>query len=114
MRLAVEQVRQRLRAQRPCRKVRDAPPRVGNAGRAAAWVAGASLREAPARVAREAKIDQDQVVEIPRFRVRKAGDYRTVQADRQQFPTSAGFQDKQTLSYGFMICSRQGVTAICG
>ena len=52
MRLAVEQIRQCLRAQRPGHEIRHAPPGIGNAARPAARVAGASLGEAPARVAR--------------------------------------------------------------
>jgi len=36
-------------------------------------VAETSVREASARVAREAQTDQDQVVEIPVFSVRKTG-----------------------------------------
>ena len=45
-----------------------------------------------ARRARETKADQDQVIEIPGFRFRKAGWSRTDQAVRQRFPASAGFQ----------------------
>jgi len=52
MRLTVEQIRQRLRAQRPCHKVRHAPHGVGDTGRPAARIAGSPLREAPARVTR--------------------------------------------------------------
>jgi hypothetical protein len=52
VRLAVEQIRQRRRAQRPGDKIGHAPPGVGDAARPAARVAGASRGEAPARVAR--------------------------------------------------------------
>jgi hypothetical protein len=48
MRLAVEQIRQRLRARRPGRKVGHAPPGIRDPAR----VAGASLGKAPARIAR--------------------------------------------------------------
>jgi hypothetical protein len=40
------------------------------------------------RRAREAKMDQDQVVEIPGVRVRETGDSRRAKADRQGFPAS--------------------------
>jgi hypothetical protein len=52
IRLAVEEVRQRLRAQRAGEEIRGAPLGIGNAGRPAARVAGASSGEPPARVAR--------------------------------------------------------------
>jgi len=45
-----------------------------------------------ARRAREARRDQDQVVEIVGFRFRKAGGNRTERTDRQWFPASATFQ----------------------
>jgi hypothetical protein len=52
MRPAVDQIRQRLRAQRPGRKIGHSPPGVGNAARPTTWVAGASLGKAPVRIAR--------------------------------------------------------------
>jgi hypothetical protein len=52
MRLAVEQMAQRLNAQRPRHEIGDAPLGIGDAPRPAAWIARASFREAPARVAR--------------------------------------------------------------
>src|SRR5260370_32909698 len=53
MRPGVEQVRQRLGAQRPGRKIGHAPPGIGNAAWATARVAGASLGEPPVRIPRE-------------------------------------------------------------
>jgi hypothetical protein len=55
---------------------------------------------------REAKRDQDQVVEIPGFPRRKIGDNRKAKADRQRFPASAGLQGNER-AYSFMICSLQ-------
>jgi len=52
MRLAVDQIRQRLRAQRPSRKVGHPPLGIGNAARPPPRIAGASLHETPSRVAR--------------------------------------------------------------
>jgi hypothetical protein len=52
MRPAVDQIRQRLRPQRPRRKVGHSPLGIGGATRPAAGIPGASLGEAPARVAR--------------------------------------------------------------
>jgi hypothetical protein len=52
MRLAVEQIRQRLRARRSGGEIGQAPPGVGNAARPAARIAGASLCETPVLVAR--------------------------------------------------------------
>jgi hypothetical protein len=52
MRPAVDQIRQRLRAQRPCDEIGHAPLRIGDAARPAPRVAGASLGEAPARATR--------------------------------------------------------------
>jgi hypothetical protein len=52
MRLAVDQIRERPRAQRPGRKIRHAPLGIGNAARPAARIAGASLGETPLRIAR--------------------------------------------------------------
>jgi hypothetical protein len=51
MRLAVEQIQQRLRAKRPGGEIRHAAPGIANAAWPAARVAGASLREPPAPVA---------------------------------------------------------------
>ena len=89
MRLAVDQIRQRLRPQRLGDKIRHALPGIGDAARPAARVAGVSLGEALARVAREARRDQDQTIDIPQFRIRKTGEKRADQADQQRFPTSA-------------------------
>jgi hypothetical protein len=52
MRLAVEQIRQRRRAQLPSREIGHAPPWIVNAARPPARIAGASLCETPARLAR--------------------------------------------------------------
>jgi|SRR6516164_443227 hypothetical protein len=90
MRLAVEQLRQRLPAQRPGNEIGDAPPGVADAARPAPRVAGASFGEPPARVAREAKRDQDQVAEIPGYRFLEAGQSRTDQVNRQ---TMSGMRD---------------------
>jgi len=46
MRLAVEEIRQRLRAERPRQKIGHAPPGIANAARPTARVAGASFGEA--------------------------------------------------------------------
>jgi hypothetical protein len=56
------------------------------------------------------KRDQDQPIEIPRFRVRKTGDNRKDQADRQLFPASrvSGKCVKRSRSYRFMVRSNQG------
>ena len=51
MRFAVEQIRQRPLAQRACSKIGDAPLGITDAAWPAARVAGASLGEAPARIA---------------------------------------------------------------
>jgi hypothetical protein len=69
-------------------KIGYAPPGIGNAGRAAARVAG-SFPSRNARVAREAKTDHDQAAEIPGFRARETDDNRRAQAGRQRFPSSA-------------------------
>ena len=53
MRFAVEQIGQRLRAYRPSGQIGHAPSRIGDTARAAGWITRASLRKAPARVARE-------------------------------------------------------------
>jgi hypothetical protein len=52
MRLAVDQIRQRLSAQWPRRKIGQAPPGIGDATRRATRVAGASLGKPSARMAR--------------------------------------------------------------
>ena len=51
MRLPVEQLRQRLLTQRPGYKIGHTPPGIADAVRPPERVAGAALREAPARVA---------------------------------------------------------------
>jgi hypothetical protein len=78
MRLAVEQIRQRRRAQLPSREIGHAPPWIGNAARPPERIAGASFCETPARVAREAERDQAQVIEIPGI---EALGYRRLQED---------------------------------
>ena len=108
LRLAVEQIGQRLRAQPPSSEIRHAAPRIWNTRRAAERVAGASLREgARARRAREAEKDQDQVVEIPGLPTQKTGGNRRTKADRLQFPASAGLRANGP-KYAFMIRSYQG------
>jgi len=69
--LAVEQARQRLRAQRAGEEIRDAPLGIGNAGRPAARVRQRS--------------DQDQAIEIPSFLPRRTGDNRPDQAVGNDF-----------------------------
>jgi len=59
MRLAVEQIRQRLHAQRPGDEIGHAAPGIANAARPPARIARAPLGEPPARRAREARRDQD-------------------------------------------------------
>src|SRR5258708_3875418 len=108
MRLAVDEIRQRLCAQRPGRKIGHAPLGIGNAARPAAPVAGASLGKAPARVARgRPKRDQDQAIDVPRYRVWKAGDNRTAKADQQWFPSCGTLRTTSGLSihYVFMVRS---------
>ena len=78
MRLPVEQIRQRRRAQLPSREIGHAPPWIGNAARPPERIAGASFCETPARVAREAERDQAQVIEIPGI---EALGYRRLQED---------------------------------
>ena len=68
-------------------------------------------RSAHARRAREAKRDQDQVLEIPGFRVWETADNRTAKADRQRFPASAGLRANKTCIDVFMIRSHQGPKA---
>jgi hypothetical protein len=98
---AVEQIRQRLRTQRPGRKIRQAAPGVGNAARARrARIAGASLGAAHARLAREAKRDQAQIVEIPGSEAWDTGDRTTTQADRWRLPASARLQGKRAKNMG--------------
>jgi hypothetical protein len=92
----------------------------GRRGRArAAWgwqcrVAGPAgcrsfpWRSARARLAREAKRDQDQVVEIPGFQVWETAGNGTAKADRQRFPASAGLRADKTCIDEFMIRSHQG------
>jgi hypothetical protein len=82
MRLAVQQIGQRRRAQRPHGKIGRLRFGVTDAARPAARIAGARLGKAPTRIAREAKMDQDQVVEIPGFQARETGDERRAKADR--------------------------------
>ena len=76
MRPSVDQVRQRIRAQRPSRKVGHASLGIGNAAWPATRIPGATLGETPVRIARGAKRDQDQPIEIAQFRVRRTGDNR--------------------------------------
>jgi len=69
---------------------------MGNAARAGrARIAGASLGEAHARLAREAERDQAQLVEIPGLEAWDTGDCGTTQADRWRFPASATLQRKR-------------------
>ena len=68
---------------------------------------GLPERSARARRAREAKRDQGQPIEIPRFRLEKTGDNRKDQADRQIFPTSAGLRaNEASMSVHLMFPSR--------
>jgi hypothetical protein len=53
----------------------------------AAIHAGYGTLACPRACARETRSDQEQAAEIPRFKVRKAGDYRA-RSDRQRFPAS--------------------------
>ena len=52
-------------------------------------------RTARARRVREARRDQDQVIEIPRFEIQETGDNRKDRADRQRFPASTGLQGQR-------------------
>jgi enoyl-CoA hydratase/isomerase-like protein len=64
-------------------------------------------RSARARRAREAKTDQHQAVEIPRFQVQETGDNRRVQAGRQRFPASVGLRGETRPAYKFTKGSGQ-------
>jgi hypothetical protein len=113
MRFAVEQIRQRPLAQRPGDEIGNTPLGIGDAARPPERVARASLSEAPARVAREARRDQYQGVEIFGFHLWKAGGSRTEQVNRQQFPASATLHGRGFGEGGncmFSIRSRQGPT----
>jgi hypothetical protein len=59
--------------------------------------------------ARDATKDQDQPIEIPRFRVWKTGDNRKDRADRQLFPTSAGSGDERGQHVGSPYVPFKGV-----
>lgn len=104
MRPAVDQIRQCRRAQRPGCKIRHAPLEIGNAARPAARITGASLGDR----AREARGDQDQPIEIPRFRVRRTEDNRKNRADRQLFRTSAGLRDERGQHVGSLYVPLKG------
>ena len=65
-------------------------------------------RNARAYRARGAKRNQDQLIEIPRFRVRKTGDNRRDRADRQLFPTSAGLRDQRGQHVGSLYVPLKG------
>jgi len=114
MRLAVEQTRQCPRAQRLGNKIGHAPPGIANAGRAAARVAGNSRGKAPARVARAAPRDQDQVVGIPRFGRSRTAKSSKGWRDRQGCATSSRFRGSQRawrLDCGFILCSHHDSVA---
>jgi hypothetical protein len=80
-----------------------------NRGWAAAGRAGvrASLGKAPARVACETKRDQDQVVEIPHFRVQRTGKEqvknRADQVKGELFAASKGLRAKGVSAAGLVI-----------
>ena len=57
--------------------------------------------------ARDTTMDQDQLIEIARFRIRKTGDNRKDRADRQLFPTSAALRDSRRSACRFTLCSLQ-------
>jgi ABC-type branched-subunit amino acid transport system ATPase component len=61
----------------------------------------ADRESARARRARETRRDQDQVIEIPGLRVRKAAENRTAKGDRHRFPASGG----SSASEGQHVCS---------
>jgi hypothetical protein len=107
MRPAVDQVRQRPRAQRSGDEIGHASPRIGDAARTAPRIAGASYGETPVYIARDATRDQGQPIEIPRFGVRKTGDNRKDRTDRQLFPTSAApGRNEASMSVHHMFHSR--------
>jgi hypothetical protein len=59
------------------------------------------------RLCAQARMDQEQTIDIPQFRVWESGDNRVAKADRQRSPASAGSRSNR-LSYLFILCSRQG------
>jgi hypothetical protein len=80
---------------------------IGDAAWPAARVAG-PRRNARARRARDTMRDQDQPIEILRFRVRKTGDNRKDRADPQIFPTSAGLRDQRDQHVGSLYVPFKG------
>jgi hypothetical protein len=48
------------------------------------------MYQPPARIAHEARRDQDQAIEIPGFPAWETGDSRTAKTDRQGFPGIGG------------------------
>jgi hypothetical protein len=66
-----------------------------------------------ARVAREAKNDQDQAIEIPSFLPRRTGDNRPDQAVGNDFHGRRCLVGNAPEAYAFMFYSRQGGLQIC-
>jgi hypothetical protein len=93
MGLAVEQIRQPPRAQQPRDKAEHPPLGIGNAARPPLRVSPSF----PSRSARwhEAKMDQDQVLGIPRTLIRKTGDSRMAKANRQRLPALVGLRGNE-------------------
>jgi hypothetical protein len=95
MRLAVEQIRQRPRAQRPGGKIGHAAPGIGNAGRPSVRIAGASLRKPPAPVAhaRQKRI-RTKSLKFHDFSSRKQAVTGRRRRFGNNFSASAGLRDK--------------------
>ena len=103
MQFAAEQIQQRLRARRPGRKIGCA---AWDRGCRAAGRLGCRsfFSRAPARGATR---DQDQAIDIHRFRIWETADDKTAKADRQWFRSNKTLQTKRGFSihYLFMVRS---------
>jgi hypothetical protein len=85
MGLAVDEIRQRLRAQPPSGGIGHPPPRIADAERPAARIARAPLRETPARVTQHTQPDiRIKPLKFPDMRPGSSG----AKAARQQSPAS--------------------------
>jgi hypothetical protein len=65
-----------------------------------AWVAADSSRERPAPVAREARRDQDQVLEIPRFQACETGETGQQKPVINDFHHKWGFGGTKAENFG--------------
>lgn len=107
MRLAVDQNRQRLRAQRPGQEIGHPAAGIADAARPAARIARTPLRKAPARIARARREGiRSKCLRYLQFRARETGENRRSNTDRTQFPAS-GAPGQANPTRGFMVCSNQ-------